>query len=349
MASAQDVEYNTAHERATCHSPRSSLCPLGIRALARRARHLESSLAAAWPLVDASYHPRQTHGCRSQSLHVAQAGTACASGVNPMAQHNDRVVLDDARALKTLDIHFAMAHGFSASDLRRPGWSIIPARTDCDPMALLFGQRPLLTVLAPLLPTATARAGVAVVAPEIREPIARLLRTVPPDMLLTPEGVHALDQLMAHVAPDHVTSPDEVHGHIRYVTPASFQPYIGVWQEWIEPLDDAREIEPLALSLLARYSGGVYVVRQSGAIASFAGIRQHSPHVSEIGVRTDAEPLRAHGLATAVVSRATKAIFAAERLPLYRHHATNEPSRHVAERLGYRLYAESINYVAAAR
>ena len=290
-----------------------------------------------------------------------------------MTHHNDRVVLDDARALKTLDIHFAMAHGFSVFDLRRPGWSIIPARTDCDPMALLFGQRPLLTVLAPVLPVTpdispasrpyhrdlgayspyganvAARAGVAVVAPEIRGPLARLLRTVSPDALFTPEGLRALDQLMAYVAPDHVTAPGEVYGQIRYTTPASFHPYIGVWQEWIEPLDDAREIEPLALSLLARYSGGVYVVRQSDAIASFAGIRQHSPHVSEIGVRTDAEPLRAHGLATAVVSRATKAIFAAERLPLYRHHATNEPSRHVAERLGYRLYAESITYVAAAR
>ncbi|HEX8036891.1 MAG TPA: GNAT family N-acetyltransferase, partial [Ktedonobacterales bacterium] len=155
--------------------------------------------------------------------------------------------------------------------------------------------------------------------------------------------------LMTYAAPDHVTSPDEVHVHIRYTTPASFQRYIGAWQEWIEPLDETREVEPLALSLLARYSGGVYVVRQGGAIVSFAGIRQHSPHVSEIGVRTDAEALRGHGLAGAGVSRATKAVLAAGRLPLYRHHATNEPSMHVAERLGYRLYAESINYVAAAR
>jgi hypothetical protein len=54
-------------------------------------------------------------------------------------------------------------------------------------------------------------------------------------------------------------------------------------------------------------------------------------------------------LAGAGVSRATKAVLAAGRLPIYRHHATNEPSMHVAERLGYRLYAESINYVAAAR
>ncbi len=293
-----------------------------------------------------------------------------------MAQHNDRVVLDDARALKTLDIHFAMVHGFAASDLRRPGWSIVPARTECDPMALLFGQRPLLTVLAPIIPvvpdalesihslpqyhatgamhpvpgasTAT-RAGVAVVSPEIRELVAHLLRDVSPDVLFTPEGLSALEQLMAYAAPDHVTSPDEMYMHIRYATPAGFHPYIGLWQEWIEPLDEMREIEPLALSLLARYSGGVYVVRQGGAIASFAGIRQHSPHVSEIGVRTDAEALREHGLATAVVSRATKAVFTAGRLPLYRHHAANEPSMHIAERLGYRLYAESISYVAAAR
>lgn len=286
-----------------------------------------------------------------------------------MAQHNDRTVLDDARALKTLDYHFAMTHGFSASDLRRPGWSIISARTEYDPMAFLFGQRSLLTVLAPVLPVdagalipsagypaptaagahGAARAGVAVVAPEIREPVARLLHTLPPEVLFTSDGLRALEGLMTYAAPDHVTSPDEVHVHIRYTTPASFQRYIGAWQEWIEPLDESREVEPLALGLLARYSGGVYVVRQGGAIVSFAGIRQHSPHVSEIGVRTDAEAMRGHGLAGAVVSRATRAVFAAGRLPLYRHHANNEPSMHVAERLGYRLYAESINYVAAAR
>lgn len=289
-----------------------------------------------------------------------------------MTQHNDRVVSDDAGALKTLDFHFAVANGFSVSDLRRPGWSIIPARADSDPMALLFGQRPLLTLLAPVRSIAprtpaaalayrpdvaaystsrasvAMRAGVAVVAPEIREPVARLLRSLSPDTLFTPEGLHALDQLMTYIAPEHVTSPDEAHVHIRYTTPASFRPYTGVWQDWIEPLDEASEIEPLALSLLARYSGGVYVVRQGGAIASFAGIRQHSPHISEIGVRTDAEALRGHGLARAVVSRATKAVFAAKRLPLYRHRATNAPSLHIGERVGYRLYAESVNYIAAA-
>jgi RimJ/RimL family protein N-acetyltransferase len=288
-----------------------------------------------------------------------------------MAQHNDRVILDDARALKTLDIHYAMTHGFSASDLHRPGWSIVPSRAEWDPMALLFGQRTLLTVISPLLPpgldtsvgpppyrsplgaaradAAGTRAGVAVVAQEIREPVTALLRALSPDALFTPDGLRALDRLMTYIAPDHVTSPDEVHVHIRYTTPASFHPYIGIWQDWIEPLDETREIEPLALSLLARYSGGVYVIRQGGAIVSFAGIRQHSPHVSEIGVRTDGEALRGHGLAGAVVSRATKAVFAAERLPLYRHHAANEPSTHVAERLGYRLYAESLSYVAAAQ
>lgn len=326
--------------------------------------------------MDAPCQPCLRRECGAQSLHVAQAGTTSASGVTPMSQHNDRVVLDDARALQTLDTHFAMAHGFSATDLRRPGWSIIPARAECDPMALLFGQRPLLTMLAPVHPplpgplestqprlpyhptpaahsvagaSTAARAGVAVVSPEIREPVAHLLRAISPDELFTPQGLRALDQTMASAAPDHVTSPDETHMHIRYATPANFHPYIGLWQEWIEPLDEMREIEPLALSLLARYSGGVYVVRQADAIASFAGIRQHSPHVSEIGVRTDAEALREHGLATAVVSRATKAIFAADRLPLYRYHAANEPSTHIAERLGYRLYAESISYVAAAQ
>src|SRR5262249_44990554 len=116
----------------------------------------------------------------------------------------------------------------------------------------------------------------------------------------------------------------------------------------MEPRDESAETEPLALGLLARHSGGVYVVRQGGTIISFAGIRQQSPSVSEIGVRTDAEVWRRHRLARAVVSRATRAVFAAERLPLYRYYAANAASDGVCLALGYRLYADSLAYYAPA-
>lgn len=284
-----------------------------------------------------------------------------------MAQ-NDRIATDDVRALETLDVHYGMLLGSTASDLRRPGWLLLTPRIDFDPMELLFGQRALINLVAPIasgaMPTTPAlpalrgapiaadprlgRAGVAVVAPSLRAPLADLLRDVTPGQLVTPRGLRALDDIVRREEPDCLTTPDEAHLHLRYVSRASFRPYIGQWQEFIEPLDDGSESEPLALGLLARYSGGIYVIRERGHIASFAGIRSQSPHVSEIGVRTDNIPLRGHGLARAVVSRATRAVFAAERLPLYRHHATNLASRHVADHLGYRLYAHALTYFAAS-
>jgi RimJ/RimL family protein N-acetyltransferase len=272
-----------------------------------------------------------------------------------MAQH-DPAVTDDERAVQALDVYFAMQLGCSAADLRRPGWTIVNARQDSDPMALLFEQRPLLSLVAPT-PRAVAgsaasedreRPGVAMVTPELRVPLADLLHDLSPAHLFTPHGLDALEAVMARYAPDRLTPPDEAHVRVSYATSASFRPYTGQWQEWIEPLDEAAETEPPALALLARYSG-VYVVRQRGAIVSFAGIRPHSPHVAEIGVRTDAEGLRGRGLGRAVVSRATKAVFAAGRVPLYRCHAGNAASERVCRALGYRLYADSLAYFAHTR
>src|SRR5262249_59392285 len=131
--------------------------------------------------------------------------------------------------------------------------------------------------------------------------------------LFPPEGLRLLNDERVPLVPNRPPSPAEAHTRIASTTRDSFQAYRGQWQEWIEPLDESAETEPLALGLLARYSGGVYVVRQGGAIISFAGIRQQSPSVSEIGVRTGAEVWRRHRLARAVVSRATRAVFAAQR------------------------------------
>jgi RimJ/RimL family protein N-acetyltransferase len=275
-----------------------------------------------------------------------------------MAQH-DPAVTDDERAIQALDVYFAMQLGCSSADLHRPGWTIVTARLDADPMALLFEQRPLLSLVAPAsraaavgavgaTPEDRERPGVAMVTPELRIPLAGLLHDLPPAQLFTSRGLDALEAVMARCAPDRLTPPDEAHVCLAYATGSGFRPYVGQWQEWIEPLDEAAETEPPALALLARYSG-VYVVRQRGAIVSFAGIRPQSPHVAEIGVRTDAEGLRGRGLGRAVVSRATKAVFAAGRVPLYRYHAGNAASEHVCRALGYRLYADSLVYFAHSR
>lgn len=258
--------------------------------------------------------------------------------------------MDDHSALAALDVHFAMALGCSAADLRRPGWTVVTARDDGDPMALLFGKRRLLSMVVPCpQPASAPLAGVARVAPELRGAVSALLATLPPSAIATPGGLHALDRLIAHSVPEHDTPAHEVHTCVRYVTPQCFRPYVGAWQEWIELLDEASELDASVLGLLANFGGGVYVVRDRGAIVSYAGIRMLSPHLAELQVRTGAEELRGHGLARAVVSRATRAVLAEGRLPLYRHPATALPSERVARVLGYRLYADAIDYFAPAR
>jgi RimJ/RimL family protein N-acetyltransferase len=265
--------------------------------------------------------------------------------------HNDPVATDDARALQVLRVYYGMLLGCADTDLRRSGWSLVIASLDCDPMALQYGQRPIVYIVSPVgqLGANDARGGVAAVSPELRVPVTALLRQLPPDALFTQEGLEALDLLVRSAAHGTITPRDEAHTIVRYTTPSGFVPYAGQLTEWIEPLDEAAEMDPIALGLLARYSGGVYVIRRRGAIASFAGIRPHSPHVAEVGVRTDITELRGHGLARAVVSRATRAILAGHRLPLYRHHTGNLASRRIAELLGYRIYAESVAYFAVSR
>lgn len=260
---------------------------------------------------------------------------------------NEPTTTDEARALRTLGVHFSMQLGCSEGDLQRQGWTMISATDEVDPMALLFGQRQILQMVVPVGPLdgRPCGGGVVAVAPELRSALAGLLRAWPPDALCTPPGLLALDTLVREAAPQTTTARQEAHLHLRYATRGGFVPYFGPWVEWIESLDESSETDLVALGLLARYSS-VYVIRQHGAIASFAGIRTHSPHVAEIGVRTDTETLRGQGLGRAVVSRATRAILDTGRIPLYRHRADNAASEHVARSLGYRFYAEAVQYFA---
>ena len=262
---------------------------------------------------------------------------------------NDPTLMDEAHAQRTLGVHFGMQLGCSEGDLLRPGWTTVCATGESDPMELLFGQRQILQVLAPVSPLddRPGHGGVVSVAPALRPALASLLREHSPETLFTPSGLDALDALVRATVPGTLTTREEAHLRLRYTTRAGFRPYFGTWVEWIEALDETSETDLVALGLLARYAS-VYVIRQRGAIAAFAGIRTHSPHVGEIGVRTDAEALRNRGLGRAVVSRATRAILAAGRIPLYRHRADNAPSEHVARALGYRFYAESVQYFALA-
>ena len=264
---------------------------------------------------------------------------------------NDPVATENLRALTHLDVYFAMALGCSVGDLRRGGWICPAPRGDVDPMALLFGRRALVYIVSPLPERAgDPRSGVAMVAPEMRPTICDMLGDFTPETLFSPDGRQVIDAAVrASVGVGETrVAGDDGHLVVRYVTRSRFTPYVGHLQEWTEALDESAEMDPLALSLLARHSGGVHVIRERGAIASFAGIRTDSPHVSDLTVSTVNERLRGQGLARAVASAATRAVLKGDRVPLYRHTHDDATAERVARSLGYGHYGDAMMYFTAS-
>ncbi len=82
------------------------------------------------------------------------------------------------------------------------------------------------------------------------------------------------------------------------------------------------------------HDGTPRCVIESGGAQAVAGINWQSPAFAEIFVHTD-PPLRERGLGTSVASGITQAVLAGGRLPLYLVENGNDPSRHIAETLGY--------------
>lgn len=259
--------------------------------------------------------------------------------------------MDEQQACAVLDNHHGRLLGCPASDLRRAGWTIVTVGEDADPTAFLFGRRTLLRLIVPVVPAAgeasVARAGVVAVVPEVRRPVAALLEALPPHDLFTPEGVAAVDTLLRGLVSTELTPLALAHQQVRYCYSGSFQRYLGPWLDWIEPLDEAREVDPMALSLLARFGRGVYVIRQLGAIVAWAGVRAPSPHVWEVEARTEVAALRGRGLGQAVAARATRAVLAAGRLPMTVHGAQEHAAPDFALRLGFRLYADALHFMTA--
>src|SRR5215813_9477358 len=93
----------------------------------------------------------------------------------------DFTTTEDQQALATLDIHYGLELGCTPGDLRRPGWTVLQARPEGDPMRLLFGRRMLAYLVSPdLWPGHEGeQGGVAVVAPELRGLVAEFLRGHP--------------------------------------------------------------------------------------------------------------------------------------------------------------------------
>ncbi|HEU5349512.1 MAG TPA: hypothetical protein VFU63_12950 [Ktedonobacterales bacterium] len=260
----------------------------------------------------------------------------------------DRLVGDARQALAILDTHFGMSLGCPPSDLRRSGWHVLVARPDVDLTALLFGRRQRLHLVSPLPERAGApRGGVALVAPELRVPISLLLRELRPETLFTPDGLLALETHLRRITAPGLFPLEMSHTRLWYTVASAFRPYLGSWLDWIEPLDESQEMDPAALRLLARFGAGVFVIRDGdAAIQSFAGLRSQSPHVWEITAAAESSPQE--GLARAVIARATKAVLATGRLPLYSHAARESDMAQVVHDLGYHGYGDTIIWNASA-
>lgn len=292
-------------------------------------------------------------GARSAHAGNLSLTNGCGGGCDRDGQaemtQNDPVTTENLRALSHLDVYFAMALGCSVGDLRRCGWSFPAPRGDVDPMALLFGRQALVHIVSPLPERdGDPRGGVALIAPELRPAICDLLSAFAPDTLFSPSGRQAVDAAVRETIGETRVAEDYGHLVVRYVTRSRLTPYVGQLQEWTEELDESTEMEPLGLSLLARHGGGVHVIRERGAIASFAGIRAGSPHVSDLTVSTVNERLRGQGLARAVASAATRAVLNSDRVPLFRHAHDDATAERVARSLGYGLYGDAMTYFTAS-
>lgn len=264
----------------------------------------------------------------------------------------------DTHALRLLDDYYASLLGCSATDLRRPGWTMLRARAEGDPMALLFGMRSLINIIAPVAAPGQARVGsaaVAALAPEMRISVAALLRATPPQRFFAPESLAALDALVWAQTPEPLAPSSEADLTLWYVTRPRLQSRISHWQEWIEQLDESTESDPFAIALLARHGGGAFVVRQRGAIIAYVGLRANSPQVWEIHepMLTSNAPAslaaRPEELFTALLARASRYALDGHRQPVCATGSDGAIFERALCSLGYQPYARSSVYTTAPR
>jgi hypothetical protein len=264
----------------------------------------------------------------------------------------------DTQALRLLDDYYASLLGCSPNDLRRPGWTTLRARAESDPMALLFGMRMLVNIVTPMAAPGDSRvgdAGVAALAPEMRESVGELLRATAPQRFYSSASLAALDTLVCSQATEPLAPTCEPDLTLWYVTRPRLRPQLSQWLEWIERLDETIESDPFAISLLARYGGGVFVIRQRNAIIAYMGLRAHSPHVWELlePTLTSRAPAsladQPEDALAALVLRATRYALDDQRQPV----CATGPGATLLERaliaLGYQRYARSSVYTTAMR
>src|SRR5690242_2733805 len=136
----------------------------------------------------------------------------------------DFTTTEDQQAQATLDVHYGMELGCTPTDLRRPGWTVLQARPEGDPMRLLFGRRLLAQVVSPNhLPEV---GGVALVAPELRHSVADFVRGRPASWVFSPGGYAALNELVRSEASQRINALDGSNTQLSYMRSGAFRPYV---------------------------------------------------------------------------------------------------------------------------
>jgi len=80
-------------------------------------------------------------------------------------------------------------------------------------------------------------------------PDAPRLRIHTSELLFVSTGLAALETIVREALGPSVLI-QSTHEQLRYTFAGAFRSYLGQWLEWIEPLDEAREMDPVALGLL---------------------------------------------------------------------------------------------------
>lgn len=245
--------------------------------------------------------------------------------------------MTDQEARRQLDIYYAEAFGKEPELLQQAG---IHLTTISMQQALApFFKNSALIIHAP--PGADQlRPCIFMAHPQLLPPLRALLEDMTIEQVFEARTLEHLTGVVTAEFPGASIPPGGLLIISRFVTQASFCPFHGPESASVERLDEHTIAHIL---LLSRYSGGVYVLRDTDKqIISRAGIRHESARIWEIGVRTEIEAMRGRGLAKTVVTAATEAILEAGRVPLYVHSATNVISERVALALGYQHYADQL-------
>lgn len=224
----------------------------------------------------------------------------------------------------------------------------VSERLQCEPELfvrpgahLVVAHQPRLRVwqfAIPLWLMVFERAAVVSVAPELAAAVKHLLRGLTWQELLDDPVMESLRRLIVHWGPaDWFRRAMWLYCTREMFAPRCFAEVVSV------PPD-----HPEGRTARERHRGEVFGVFRGRELVSRASIKTESDAAWEIAVTTT-EQYRRRGLGVSVVSRATEFIFAQGKPALYHCEVTNEPSRRLAESLGYRLFARELAWSVNAK